>query len=69
MTKRQRELLDDGFVGVAEAARWLAISRSRLYELLHGGVISHAQLAGKLVVSRRAVQEYAAQRLQIGSVA
>ena len=67
--RAERELIDDGFASVAEAARWLAISRSRMYELLRGNVISHATLGGKLVVSRRALHSYALSTLKVGSVA
>ena len=68
MTKQKRSLINDGFESVAEAARFLAISKSRMYELLHGGVVTHAKLGGKLVVSRAALREYAAGLLEIGSV-
>jgi excisionase family DNA binding protein len=69
VTARERKLIDDGFASIADAAKFLAISRSRLYELVHGGVITHARLGGKLVVSRAAMREYAAGLLKLGSVA
>lgn len=69
MTRRERELLNDGFVSVTEAARWLAISRSRMYELVAAGVLSHARLSGKIVVPRAALHEYARAALVPGSVA
>ena len=69
MTKRQRELIAEGFVGIAEAAAWLAISRSRLYELVAAGVLSHSRISGKIVVPRAALREYALATFRPGSVA
>lgn len=69
MTKRQGELLTGGFLSVSESAKWLAISRSRLYELIAAGVLSHARISGKICVPRRALHEYVAQRLVIGTIA
>jgi excisionase family DNA binding protein len=69
VTPGERELLGAGFVSVAEAARWLAISRSRMYELVKAGVLSHARISGKIVLPRAALCEYAAAALVRGSVA
>ncbi len=65
----RRELISDGFDSVTDAAAYLAISKSRMYELLHSGSISYSKHGNKLVVSRAALREYAALRLQIGSIA
>lgn len=69
MTRRERELVEGGFASVTAAAAYLAISKSRMYELLHSGAISYSKHGNKLVVSRAALCRYAAMRLQIGSVA
>lgn len=69
MTARERKLVEDGFESVKSAALFLGISKSRLYELIAGGVITHARLGGKLVVSRAALREYAVGNLTLGSVA
>jgi len=69
MTKREQVLVADGFEPVKNAAKFLGISRSRVYELIAGGVLTHARLGGRLVVSRSALREYAAGLLEIGPVA
>lgn len=68
-TRRERDLVDDGFASVAEAAQWLAISKSRLYELVKAGVLSHARLSGKIALPRSVLREYALSTLKVGSVA
>jgi len=69
MTRRERELVNEGFMRVTDAAAYLAISKSRVYELLHSGSISYSKHGNKLVVSRAALREYAALRLKLGTVA
>jgi len=62
-------LADGGFVSVAEGAAFLAISRTRMYELPRANIISSARLGGKLCIPRLALLEYAAARIQLGSIA
>lgn len=64
-----RELADGGFVSAPEGAAFLAISKSRMYELLRANVISSARLGGKLCVPRLALLKYAAARIQLGTIA
>jgi excisionase family DNA binding protein len=69
MTRRERELVNEGLESVADAAAYLAISKSRVYELLHSGSISYSKHGNKFVVSRAALRRYALVRLKVGSIA
>lgn len=65
----RRKLVDEGFASVADAARYLALSKGRVYELVHGGALSHAKLGGKIVLPWAALKTYARQRVVQGAVA
>lgn len=69
MTATQRKLVDDGYATVQEAAEFLRCSESRMYELVHGNVLSHAKHGGRIVVPWAAIKRYAQERLKLGSVA
>ena len=62
-------LADGGFLSVSQGAALLAISKTRMYELLRANVISSARLGGKICVPRLALLEYAAARIQLGTIA
>jgi excisionase family DNA binding protein len=64
-----RALADGGFLSVSQGAAFLAISKSRLYELLKADLISSARLGGKICIPRLALLEYAAARIQLGTIA
>lgn len=66
---RADRLVADGFLPAKEAAKFLGISRSSLYELLKAQVITHAKIRGRKAVPIAALREYAKSRLQLGSVA
>jgi excisionase family DNA binding protein len=42
----------------ADAAAWLSISRSQLYRLLKSGEIRARRCGTRLLISRRALEEY-----------
>lgn len=63
-----RALADGGFVSVPQGAAFLAISKTRMYELLRANVISSARLGGKLCIPRLALLEYAAVRIRLGTI-
>lgn len=69
MTGHERRLVAGGMVSVRDAARHSGISRSRMYELIAGAVLTHARIAGRIVVSRAALDHYIAQSLSTGAVA
>jgi excisionase family DNA binding protein len=69
MTRRERELVNEGFDSVRDGAAYLAIGKSQMYKLIKAGVISHAIAGGKLVIPRKALREYALSKLKLGSVA
>ena len=60
---RRLELAADGFLSVADAAAFLAVSRSELYVLMTGGEVRWAKLGRRRVVSRRSLTEFAASRM------
>jgi excisionase family DNA binding protein len=69
MTAAERNLIADGFATVQEAAKYLGFSKSRMYELVHGNVLSHARLGGRITIPWAAVKSYARQCLVIGKIA
>jgi excisionase family DNA binding protein len=66
-TKEPRELAADGAMTVIEAARWLGVSRSTLYELLGGGGIRALRIGRRRLVPREALRAYLAERLADGT--
>jgi excisionase family DNA binding protein len=67
--RRKRELAESGFLKATEAARFLGISDVRVYQMRKAGLLSSAVIGGKIVFPRKALEEYAASRLTLGSVA
>jgi len=70
-TTAQREVLNAGLVGeglvtVAQACRFLAVSRSFLYGAMERGEIAYCRLGRARRIPVRALMEYAAKRLQGG---
>ncbi len=67
MTSRDRaDLVADGLVTVQEAAQFLSISRSKLYELMDNGELTFVKLGRSRRVPRRALIDLAASGLQGG---
>ena len=67
MTSRDRaDLVADGLVTVQEAAQFLSISRSKLYELMDNGELKFAKLGRSRRIPRRALIDLAASGLQGG---
>ena len=64
-----RELADDGFASPREAARFLAIGKDWMYELLRAGAISHVRHGRRISVSWRALKQYAASQIKLGRIA
>ncbi len=67
MTSRDRaDLVADGLVTVQEAAQFLSISRSKLYELMDNGELTFVKLGRSRRIPRRALIDLAASGLQGG---
>lgn len=63
MTQINNEILDDGLERVADAARFLGVSRSLVYKLLNAGVLPSAKIGNSRRIPIRAVRELAAANL------
>ena len=62
----QADLVADGLVTVQEAALFLSVSRSKLYELMDKGELKFAKLGRSRRIPRRALIDLAASSLQGG---
>jgi len=59
------DLVEDGFMTVKEACRWLKLSRSKLYQLMENGELPYSMLApGKRGIPKKALKLYAARRMR-----
>lgn len=63
MTEFDNPILDDGLERVADAARFLGVSRSLVYKLLNAGVLPSAKIGNSRRIPVRAVRELAAASL------
>lgn len=62
-------LAQDGSMKAADAAKFLGISGTRLYQLRKAGVLSSAIVGGKIVFPRKALVEYLAAQTTLGTIA
>jgi excisionase family DNA binding protein len=60
------ELVAEGLLSIAEAVRFLRISRSTLYELMESGRLQYVKLGRSRRVPRRALVALAAGNLRGG---
>jgi len=63
------ELIGDGLERVSQAAKFLGISRSKLYRLIESGVLPSVRLGRSRRIPIRAVRELAACSLEQADVA
>ena len=56
------DLFADGCLGVAEAAEFLGVSRSMVYELMDAGQIDHTSLGTRRLIPRRSLTALLANR-------
>ena len=61
------ELVSEGAVSVAEAARFLGISRARLYEHMNAGEIRFMKDGRRRLLPKRGLVYFLAERLRGGS--
>lgn len=59
-----REEIVPAFFRVQEAAKYLSLSRSKVYQMCNEGILPTARMGGNVRVPRQAVEEYAAKALQ-----
>jgi excisionase family DNA binding protein len=65
-SERAAQLIEDGFLSVAEAAAFLGVSRAKLYSLMENGEVRYAKFGKSRRIPRRALVEYG-QRCLIGA--
>jgi excisionase family DNA binding protein len=63
MGKRAEELVADGLASVPQAAQFLGISRSKLYELMDQGQLVYCKLGRNRRIPWAAIKALAAQSL------
>lgn len=59
----RENIVAEGLVSVPEAARFLSISRSKLYALMEQGALAYVRLGRARRIPRRALVALAAQHL------
>jgi excisionase family DNA binding protein len=62
-TDRTPDLMDDGFVTVAQAAEYLNLSRATVYALMDSGELAYAKFGRSRRIPRRALMDYAGRSL------
>jgi excisionase family DNA binding protein len=60
------DLVGDGLMRVAEAAQFLSVGRSTVYELMNAGRLAYVKIGRSRRIPRRAVVNLAAGALQTG---
>jgi excisionase family DNA binding protein len=66
MVDKDIDLVSEGLMTVREAAEFLGLSRSTVYELMESGELSFAKIRKSRRIPRKAVTELAASRI-VGS--
>ena len=64
-TTEREELVSDGLAKVNEAAEFLRIGRSKLYEEMDAGRLVYAKFGRSRRIPWRAIREYAANSLML----
>lgn len=62
-TDAAMELARDGAVGVAEACRFIGVSRSRLYELMGRGELAYLKVGARRLLPLAELRRFLAARL------
>ena len=62
-TLSAEEIVRDGCVSVKEAASFLGISKSTVYQLMESGELRYVRLGGRRLVPRRLLTQLLAQHL------
>lgn len=64
--KHPADVVVDGLLSIKEAARFLAIGRSKLYDLMDRGALSYVKIGKARRVPKRGLAEFAAKNLRGG---
>jgi excisionase family DNA binding protein len=57
--------VEEGFVGIAEAATFLKLSRSKVYLLMDGGELPYAKFGKARRIPKRALREFAERSMVV----
>jgi excisionase family DNA binding protein len=55
----ETRLIEEGFVTVPEAAKFLSVSRAKVYAMMDQGELAYCKFGKSRRIPRRALQEYA----------
>jgi excisionase family DNA binding protein len=66
--QRRAELVADGLITVKEAAKFLRLSRGKVYQLMDSGMLCYLKLGRARRIPRRAVVQLAARELRGGTL-
>ena len=69
MPNSARQVVAAGFAKPTEAAAFLGIGKTWIYDLIKAGSITHVRHGRRIVIPWSAVHEYAAQKLRYGKIA
>jgi excisionase family DNA binding protein len=58
------ELAEDGFIPVIEAARFLGLSRAKVYQMMDSGELRYAKFGRSRRIPRRALMELAERSIR-----
>jgi excisionase family DNA binding protein len=62
------EMMEEGMTRITEAAKYLGLSRTKVYQLMHAGELVYAKFGKSRRIPRRALVAYVQKNL-VGSVA
>lgn len=65
MDQDREHLVQDGLAKVCEAAEFLGVGRSKLYEEMDAGRLVYAKIGRSRRIPWRAIREYAADALMV----
>lgn len=66
MSPSARRVIEDGFAKPTEAARFLGVGKTWVYELIRNGTLSHIRQGRRVSIPWIALREYAEALLQYG---
>lgn len=68
-TLSRQEMVSEGFVSVANAAKFLSVSRAKVYEMMAAGELAYAKFGKSRRLPLRALNEYAQRAITAGNQA
>lgn len=67
MNQDREQLIEDGLATVKDAAKFLSIGRSKLYEEMDAGRLSYCRFGRSRRIPWRAIRQYAVDSLMLAS--